>query len=146
MGSAVLIGQQRLGEKRSNIQLSTPIDLMPFYPSLFSSFTSRFLPVSLLIPISLVGRISEVGGGEQINKQVCVCVCLCYLIVILSLNESQGVFGCLGFGFTLSVCLHISLVIQIPIVCLFQHLQMWFVMLMQNCINSSPMHQAMTWV
>lgn len=73
MGTAVLIGQQRLGEKRSNIQLSTPIDIMPFYSSRFSSIP---LPLSLSYPYFFTGRISEVGGEEQTNKQVCVCVCV----------------------------------------------------------------------
>ncbi len=161
MGTAVLIGQQRLGEKRSNIQLSTPIDIMPFYSSLFSSlpFPPLRSPVSLPLspyPYFFTGRISEVGGGEQTHKQVCVCVCVCpcvcmrvcvcYLIVILSLSESGGVFGCF-FGclqlLSLSVCLYHSLFILISIVCLFQHLQMWFLMFRGNCVNSTPMHQVM---
>lgn len=37
------------------------------------------------------GSISQVGGGEQTNKQVCVCVF--YLFVIPSFSESGGVFG-----------------------------------------------------
>lgn len=68
MGAAVLIGQQRLGEKHSNIQLSTPIDITPFHSSLFSSPTLTPLFASSFS----AGRVGEGGGGEQINGQVCV--------------------------------------------------------------------------
>lgn len=137
MGTAVLIGQQRLVEKRSNIQLSTPIDIMPFRSSLFPS--SPLLLLLLFLPLSLspytyfsTGRISEVRRVEQINMQVCVCVCL--------LSESRGVFYIL--------CLSLLFVyrpsfIQISIVCVFQHLHKRCLIFGGNCVNSTSVHQEM---
>lgn len=147
MGTAVLIGQQRLGEKRSNIQLSTPIDIMPFYSSLFSSLPLPPLlsPVSLslLVPISL---LEESVWSEEGSRQTSRCVCARYLIVILSLvraGECLGVFWWVSPASLPLVCLYRSPFIQISIVCLFQHLQMWFLMFRGNCVNSTHMHQVM---
>lgn len=136
MGTAVLIGQQRLVEKRSNIQLSTPIDIMPFRSSLFPS--SPLLLLLLFLPLSLspytyfsTGRISEVRRAEQINMQGCVCL----------LSESRGVFFYI-------LCLSLLFVyrpsfIQISIVCIFQHLHKRCLIFGGNCVNSTSVHQEM---
>ena len=137
MGTAVLIGQQRLGEKRSNIQLSTPTDIMPFYSSLCPS-----LPFALSLslapyPYFVRGRISEVGGGDQTNKQECVCVCVlpdCDPIFEWG-QRSVWVFSSplsLSLSFSLSFCLPASLtfffISKSPLFVYFQHLQTWFLM------------------
>lgn len=149
MGTAVLIGQQRLGEKRSNIQLSTLIDIMPFYSSLFSPLPLPPLlsPVSLSLSLSLfLYWKNQWGQRRGADKQagVCVCVRIIWLWSYLWVRagECLGVF--LGVSsFSLFVCLYRSLFIQISIVCLFHHLQMWFLMFRGNCVNSTPMHQVM---
>lgn len=138
MGTAVLIGQQRLVEKRSNIQLSTPIDIMPFRSSLFPS--SPLLLLLLFLPLSLspytyfsTGRISEVRRVEQINMLVCVCVCVCYLKV-----EEFFYILCLSLLFVYRPSF-----IQISIVCVFQHLHKRCLIFGGNCVNSTSVHQEM---